>query len=64
MRDSARAAVGLESDPQSPWYALARAALGSALYLSGEPDAAAAPLDEALAQPSRPSRPARVASLS
>ena len=63
MRDSARTAVGLESDPQSPWYALARTALGSALYLSGEPDAAAAPLTEALA--SRASiAPARVASLS
>jgi LuxR family transcriptional regulator, maltose regulon positive regulatory protein len=63
MRDSARAATELESDPQSPWYALARTALGSALYLSGEPDAAAAPLTEALA--SDPSIPAaRVAALS
>jgi LuxR family maltose regulon positive regulatory protein len=49
MRDSARAAVELESDPQSPWYALARTALASALYLSGELDEAAAPLTEALA---------------
>jgi LuxR family maltose regulon positive regulatory protein len=48
MRDSARTATELESDPQSPWYALARAALGAALYLSGEPNAAAAPLTEAL----------------
>jgi LuxR family maltose regulon positive regulatory protein len=49
MRDSARAAAELESDPQSPWYALARTALAAALYLSGELDAAAAPLAEALA---------------
>jgi LuxR family maltose regulon positive regulatory protein len=63
MRDSARTAAELESDPWSPWYALARTALGSALYLSGEPDAAAAPLTEALASAaSIPS--ARVAALS
>jgi LuxR family maltose regulon positive regulatory protein len=63
MRDSARAAAELESDPRSPWYALARTALGSALYLSGELDAAAAPLTEALASAaSIPS--ARVAALS
>jgi LuxR family maltose regulon positive regulatory protein len=63
MRDSARTAAELESDPQSPWYALARNALGSALYLSGELDAAAAPLTEALASAaSIPS--ARVAALS
>jgi LuxR family maltose regulon positive regulatory protein len=49
MRDWGRAAVELESDPGSPWYALARAELGAALYLSGELDAAAAPLTEALA---------------
>ena len=63
MRDSARAAAELESDPRSPWYALARTALGSALYLSGELDAAAVPLTEALASAaSIPS--ARVAALS
>ncbi len=63
MRDSARAAAELENDPWSPWYALARTALGSALYLSGELDAAAAPLTEALASTaSIPS--ARVAALS
>ncbi len=63
MRDSARTAADLESNPWSPWYALARTALGSALYLSGEPDAAAAPLTEALASAaSLPS--ARVAALS
>jgi LuxR family maltose regulon positive regulatory protein len=49
MCDWGRSAVELESDPRSPWYALARAELGAALYLSGELDAAAAPLTEALA---------------
>ncbi|MDX6393744.1 MAG: hypothetical protein QOJ73_4807 [Streptosporangiaceae bacterium] len=63
MRDSARAATELESDPQSPWYALARTALGSALYLSGELDAAAAPLTEALASDASIAA-ARVAALS
>jgi LuxR family maltose regulon positive regulatory protein len=63
MRDSARAATELESDPQSPWYALARTALGSALYLSGELDAAAAPLAEALASDASIAA-ARVAALS
>jgi LuxR family maltose regulon positive regulatory protein len=62
MRQSARTAAELESDPQSPWYALARTALGSALYLSGEPDAAAAPLTEALASAASISA-ARVAAL-
>ena len=62
MRDSARTAAELESDPQSPWYALARNALGSALYLSGELDAAAAPLTEALASAAAISA-ARVAAL-
>ena len=32
----------------SPSYALARAALGFSLYLSGEPEAAASPLEEAV----------------
>jgi LuxR family maltose regulon positive regulatory protein len=63
MRDAARTAAELESDPQSPWYALARNALASALYLSGEPDAAAAPLTEALASAASISA-ARVAALS
>jgi LuxR family transcriptional regulator, maltose regulon positive regulatory protein len=63
MRDSAWAAAELESDPQSPWYALARTALSSALYLSGEPDVAAAPLTEALAS-SASIAAARVAALS
>ena len=41
MRESAAAAAELESDPASPWYAMARSGLGFSLYLSGEPQAAA-----------------------
>jgi LuxR family maltose regulon positive regulatory protein len=48
MRGSARKAAELETDPASPWYALARAALGFSLYLSGEPGAATAPLEDAV----------------
>ena len=48
MRESAAAAAGLDTDPASPWYALARTALGAALYLSGEFDAAFAQLSEAI----------------
>jgi LuxR family transcriptional regulator, maltose regulon positive regulatory protein len=48
MRESAAVSVDLEADPASPWYALARAALGAALYLSGELDMAAVPLRDAL----------------
>ena len=47
MRESAATAAELEADPASPWYALARAGLGFSLYLSGEPEAAAAALAEA-----------------
>ena len=48
MRESAAAAAELDTDPASPWYALARTALGSALYLSGEFDPAFAQLSDAL----------------
>ena len=48
MRDSATKAAELEDDPESPWYALAQAALGFSLYMCGEPQAAAAPLEEAV----------------
>lgn len=48
MRESAAVAVGLERDPASPYYALARAALGYSLYLSGESAAAVGPLEEAV----------------
>jgi len=48
MRESAAAAADLERDPASPWYAGARAALGLSLHLSGDPAAAAGPLEEAV----------------
>jgi len=47
MRESARQAAGLETDPGSPWYALARAAYGFSLYLSGDLEAAQAELEDA-----------------
>ena len=43
MRESAATAVAIETDPASPYYALARAALGFSLYLGGDPQAAAGP---------------------
>ncbi|MBO0817627.1 MAG: helix-turn-helix transcriptional regulator, partial [Actinobacteria bacterium] len=49
MRKAAARAVELENDPATPWYALARATLGTALYFSGEFTAAIRYLDEALA---------------
>ncbi len=48
MRESAATAVELENDPASPWYAMARSGLGFSLYLSGEPEAAAASLQQAV----------------
>jgi ATP/maltotriose-dependent transcriptional regulator MalT len=48
MQESAAAAAELETDPASPWYALARTSLGAALYLSGEFDAAFAQLSDAM----------------
>ena len=47
MRESARHATGLETDPRSPWYTLARAAYGFSLYLSGDLKAAEAELEDA-----------------
>lgn len=47
MRESAATAVRLETDAASPWYALARSALGFSLYLAGQPEAAARALEEA-----------------
>ncbi len=49
MRQSATVAAGLEDDPRSPWYTLARATYGFALYLSGEVEAAVRPLEQAVA---------------
>ena len=47
MRESAATAARLETGPASPWYALARGALGYSLYLAGDLEAAARPLEEA-----------------
>ncbi len=47
MRESAAMAVELETDPTSPWYALARGAHGFSLYLSGELQAAEEALEAA-----------------
>jgi len=48
MHESAATAADLEGDPASPWYAAARAALGFSLYLSGDPEAGAGPLEQAV----------------
>ena len=48
MRESAAAAAEWDTDPASPWYVLARTALGASLYLSGEFDAAFAQLSDAM----------------
>ena len=48
MGESAALAVELETDPESPWYALARAALGFSRYLHGEPGAAEGLLEQAV----------------
>ena len=50
MRRSASEAVQLETNPGSPWYALARAGYGGALYFCGEFRAAARQLEQALVQ--------------
>ena len=48
MRRSAAESVELETNPVSPWYALARAGYGSVLYFCGEFEAAARQLEQAL----------------
>jgi LuxR family maltose regulon positive regulatory protein len=48
MREAAAQAITLERDPTSPWHALAEAAYASALYWSGDLDAAAVHADSAL----------------
>ena len=48
MREAGATAVTLETNPTSPWYALARTAFGLALYLCGDLASAAAQTQEAL----------------
>ncbi len=48
MKESAARAVALERDEESPWYALARTALGVALYWHGDLPAASQRLQEAV----------------
>ncbi len=48
MRDSARLAVTLETNPRSPWHGLAKAAYGFSLYLGGDLRAAEEQLAEAV----------------
>ncbi|MFG2006263.1 LuxR C-terminal-related transcriptional regulator [Spirillospora sp. NPDC048911] len=47
MVDAAETAVAIEDDPSSPWFAHARLNLGYGRYLSGEPERAILPLEEA-----------------
>ena len=47
MRAAGAIAVELETDPMSPWYALARTSYGVALYYSGDYELAAAQLEQA-----------------
>jgi LuxR family transcriptional regulator, maltose regulon positive regulatory protein len=51
VRDAAAKAVALETDPASPWQAVARASYATALYWSGDLTAAAAQAQGALASP-------------
>jgi len=48
MLDAARTAASIEDDPSSPYYALARSALGFSRFLTGDLQAAARPLEEAV----------------
>jgi LuxR family maltose regulon positive regulatory protein len=44
---AAETAAAIETDPNSPWYTVARAILGQSLYLSGDLESAVGPLEEA-----------------
>jgi len=44
---AAETAATIETDPNSPWYVVARATLGQSHYLSGDLESAVAPLEEA-----------------
>ncbi|HET9969780.1 MAG TPA: LuxR C-terminal-related transcriptional regulator [Streptosporangiaceae bacterium] len=48
MQEAGRRAVELETDPASPWYALAHSTLGATLYWTGEFELAAVHAEEAL----------------
>ena len=48
MRGAGQRAIGLETDPASPWHALAHSALGAALYWNGEFEQAAVHAEEGL----------------
>ena len=48
MLDAAQTAASIEEDPASPYFALARSALGFSHFLSGDLQAAAPPLEEAV----------------
>ncbi len=48
MREAGLQATNLETDPASPWYALAHGTFGAALYWSGEYELAAVHAEEAL----------------
>jgi LuxR family transcriptional regulator, maltose regulon positive regulatory protein len=60
----ARLAVELEPLESSPWAAMARFALGSSLYLSGDTSRARKPLEEALSLTDSSQRLVRVVTLS
>jgi LuxR family transcriptional regulator, maltose regulon positive regulatory protein len=62
--EAARRAAELEPGPTSPRAALVRFALGSSLYLSGDPARARKPLEEALALAEDGQRLVRVVALS
>ena len=62
--EAARRAAELEPGDSSPWAALVRFALGSSLYLSGDPARARKPLEEALALTEDGQRLVRVVTLS
>jgi LuxR family transcriptional regulator, maltose regulon positive regulatory protein len=62
--EAARRAAELEPGPTSPRAALVRFALGSGLYLSGDPARARKPLEEALALAEDDQRLVRVVALS
>ena len=48
MLEAAQTAASIETDPASPYFALARSALGFSLFLAGDLQAAVRPLEEAV----------------